>query len=296
MGLENQFEQFVKAGLYLRGWSPKTASLYRQAFLCFTRFQESLGDSLESGSVRPDGLTKAYLEAWVVWMRQNGRTPAGCNIYACVFNSFCSWLNEQGLLKEHIKLKKLKSFAPPVTVLTETEIRRLLATKPKRLTYLRTWVLIVLMLDTGCRIDEALNLKASDVDFDNLLLTVLGKGSKVRRLPFSPDLRKHLWPYSQKATGRFLFGTRTGTRITYRNAYRGIKACCKVAGIEGQHIHPHNFRHTFACTFIKRGGSVVMLSRILGHASITTTQTYLRGLQIEDFQEEHARLSPLAQM
>lgn len=147
------------------------------------------------------------------------------------------------------------------------------------------------MLDTGCRIDEALNLKASDVDFDNLLLTVLGKGSKPRRIPFSEDLRRHLWPYSQKITTRFLFGTKTGTRVTYRNAYRNIKACCATAGVIGEHVHPHNFRHKFACTFIKRGGSVVALSRILGHSSITTTQTYLRGLQIGDFQEQR-HLSP----
>jgi len=87
--------------------------------------------------------------------------------------------------------------------------------KPKRLTYLRTWILIVVMPDTGCRIDEALNPKASDVDFDNMLLTVLGKGGKTRRIPFSSDLRRHLWPYSQNVETHFLFGTRTDTRLTY---------------------------------------------------------------------------------
>lgn len=301
MDLHKLFGQFIQAGLYLRGWSPKTASLYQQAFLCFTRFQAAQRDS---GAVAPadadlvviasSPLTKSSLEAWVVWMRQQGRTPAGCNIYTCVFNSFCSWLNEQGLLKERIKIRKLKSHAPPVQVLSEVEVRKLLAAKPKRLTYLRTWVLIAVMLDTGCRIDEALNLTPADVDFDNLLLTVLGKGGKTRRIPFSSELRRHLWPYSQKINGRFLFGTRTNTRITYRNAYRNIKKCCENVGVIGTHVHPHNFRHTFACNHVKRGGSVVALSRILGHSSITTTQVYLRGLQIEDFTQGQAHLSPLA--
>jgi hypothetical protein len=94
MDLQKLFEQFVKAGLYLRGWSPKTASLYRQAFQCFHRFQESLRTG-ETAQEIPGPLTKAHLEAWLIWMRANGRTPAGCNIYTCVFNSFCSWLNEQ---------------------------------------------------------------------------------------------------------------------------------------------------------------------------------------------------------
>lgn len=291
MSLESLFDQFVQSGLYLRAWSPKTASLYRQAFTCFQRFQQSLRSAVAENS--GNELTKAQLETWVMWMRQNGRTPAGCNIYSCVFNSFCSWLKEQGLMTQQIKIKKLKDHPKPVTVFSDLEIRRLLAGKPKRLTYLRTWILIMLMLDTGCRIDEALKLTSSDIDFDNLLLTVLGKGNKMRRIPFSADLRRHLWPYCQHIDTRYIFGTRTNTRITYRNAYRNIVACWKAAGVEGEHVHPHNCRHTFACTFIKRGGSVVALSRILGHTSITTTQTYLRGLQIEDFvQERH--LSPLA--
>lgn len=92
-----------------------------------------------------DLLTKAHLEAWVIWMRQNGRTPAG-NLYTCVFNSFCSWLNEQGPLK--IKIKKLKSHSPPVTVFADTEVRQFMLSKPKRMTYQRTWILITVMLDT----------------------------------------------------------------------------------------------------------------------------------------------------
>jgi integrase len=48
--------------------------------------------------------------------------------------------------------------------------------------------MIVLMLDTGCRIDEVLNLKNEDVDFDNLLVTVLGKGNKMRRIPFKIEI------------------------------------------------------------------------------------------------------------
>jgi hypothetical protein len=79
-------------------------------------------------------------------MRQNGRTQAGCNIYTCVFNSFCSWLNEQGLLKEQIRIKKLKSHAPPVTVFSDLEIKKLMTNKPRRLTYLRTWLLIVIRI------------------------------------------------------------------------------------------------------------------------------------------------------
>lgn len=299
MSVEKLFEQFVQSGLYLRAWSPKTAILYRQAFQNFQRFQQSLRETPEPPNESGKVISKAQLEAWVVWMRQSGKTPAGCNIYICVFNAFSSWLKEQGHVREHLRLAKLKNHPKPVQVLSEAEIRLLLSRKPKRLLYLRTWTFILMLLDTGCRIDEILSLPRAGVDFDNLLLTVIGKGNKTRKIPFSSEGRKHLWTFCQKWEARngkhpLLFSTERGNGIKYRNAYRDLKACFRVAGVEGEHIHPHNLRHTFACTYIKRGGSVVALSRILGHSSITTTQTYLRGLQIDDFGEAR-HLSPLSQ-
>jgi integrase/recombinase XerD len=276
MDLEKRFAEFLQAGLYLRGWSHKTPVIYRRAF---ASFQQSLGSEPVQGPI-----AKAQLEAWIVSRRQAGMSPAGVNIYIRAMNAFCSWLKENGYVAEHIVLRQLKNQPKPVTVFSEAEIRALLTHKPKRLSYLRTWTMIVLMLDTGCRIDEVLNLKKSDVDFDNLLLTVNGKGSKIRRVPLSVEGRKHLWTYCQKSQTDYVFGTRTGTRITYRNAYRGIKHCFAALGVVGSHVHPHNLRHSFACHYIKKGGSVVALSRILGHSSISTTQGYLRGLQVEDFE------------
>lgn len=295
MDVAKRFESFVQSGLYLRGWSTKTPVIYRRAF---ASFQQSLRCARCEG-VPPSAtgvpgavvITKAQLEIWIVWMRQRGLSPAGVNMYIRAMNAFCSWLKEQGDVSEHIVLKQLKYHLKPVTVFSPTEIKTLLANKPKRFTYLRTWIMIALMLDTGCRIDEVLGLEVSSVDLDNLLITVHGKGSKVRRIPFSVEMRKHLFRYLQKHEGRFVFSTRSGTRVSYRNAYRNIKLCFKTIGIEGEHVHPHNLRHSFACNFVKRGGSIFMLSRILGHSSVTTTQGYLRGLQVEDLTHH----SPLGQ-
>lgn len=69
---------------------------------------------------------------------------------------------------------------------------------------------------------------------------------------------------------------------------------CHAAGVDGAHVHPHNFRHAFASTYIRRGGDIYRLSRILGHSTISTTQLYLRSMGIEHLQENHAKLSPLS--
>jgi integrase/recombinase XerD len=56
---------------------------------------------------------------------------------------------------------------------------------------------------------------------------------------------------------------------------------------------PHTLRHTFACEYLRRGGNLEFLRRILGHGSILTTQKYLRSLGVEDLQAAHEGLSPL---
>jgi site-specific recombinase XerC len=111
MDLQKAFEQFIQAGLYLRGRSPKTPIIYRRELASFTSFQTSLREHLPDAAVgggpTTDSLTKAHLEAGVVSMRQNGMSPAGCNIYIRAMNAFCSWLLEQELLKSPIRLKQL---------------------------------------------------------------------------------------------------------------------------------------------------------------------------------------------
>src|SRR5688500_17046459 len=94
MSLEKLFDSYLRAGIYLRGWSPKTAVVYRRAF---TSFQQSLRIA---GSEELGSATKAQLEAWVVGMRQRGMSPAGCNIYIRAMNAFGSWLKEEGLRAE----------------------------------------------------------------------------------------------------------------------------------------------------------------------------------------------------
>src|SRR5688500_6531072 len=94
------------------------------------------------------------------------------------------------------------------------------------------------MLDTGCRTDEVLQLESWAIDFENLLLTVNGKGGKQRKVPFSPETRKRLWAYCLQLQGQYVFGTRSDTKLTYRNAYRNMKLCFERVGIRGAHAHP----------------------------------------------------------
>jgi integrase/recombinase XerC len=122
----------------------------------------------------------------------------------------------------------------------------------------------------------------------------MGKGAKERTVPFSHALRPFLFRWLQKApASTYAFATRSGGRLTARNACRDISALCQRAGVR-THCHPHLFRHQFAATSIQQGGDIYRLSRLLGHTALSTTQLYLRSLGVEDLRTGRERLTPLA--
>ena len=290
------FEDFIRSGKYLKSWSPKTERSYRQAY---SSFQASLAARIPA--VEASGSPcKTDLEAWVVWMKQKGFSNGGINCYLRAMNSFLSWLKSEEVLPTSLRIKLLPNPPKPLRGFSDLEIRSLLSFRPRGFTQIRTWTLVNTLLDTGCRIDELLGcLKASDVNFDECILTVSGKGSKKRHVPFSLELRKLLFRYKMvnvKTHNGNFFCTRDGARLSYRNTYRDIKNLCAKAGVVGEHVHPHAMRHCFATTYIRRGGDIYRLSRILGHTSISTTQIYLRSMGIEQIGENHSSLSPLSKI
>jgi integrase len=171
--------------------------------------------------------------------------------------------------------------------MSDADLRRLLSYPTRN----RAWILIVLILDTGLRIDEALGLERRNVDLERSTLKVVGKGRKERLVPISSALRKHLWRWLRQSSGRYVFGTRYGGRLSYRNAYRDVTGICQVLGVVA---HPHAFRHCFAVSYSRNGGDIYKLSRILGHASITTISLYLRSMGLDALKEGHEQLSPLS--
>jgi integrase/recombinase XerD len=214
-------------------------------------------------------------------------------MYARSVNSFLTWANAEGLLPERLRIRLLPDPPKPLTPISDTEIRRLVTFRPDGRLQVRTWTLVVLLLDTGLRIDEALRLDRSSVDLHNCMIRVRGKGNRERLVPMSLECRKRLYLLLKGTKADPVFPTFSGLALTSRNAYRDIKTVCAAAGVKGSHIHPHAFRHCFAVTYIRRGGDIYRLSRLLGHASITTTQRYLRSMGFDAISEGHQRLSPL---
>lgn len=180
------FEQFLRERTYLKNVTPRTLVWYQVAFKSY-------------GAVHPadDLPSRASLQAFVISLRERGIRPVTCNTYIGAMNAYCVWLKEEGRLREPVKLQKLRVEKRVLDLLTEPQMRQLIGFKPKTYRETRLHLAVLLILDTGLRISEALNLRHTDIDADNLILKVFGKGQKERLVPFSPELRKRLYRFEQ---------------------------------------------------------------------------------------------------
>lgn len=290
--LGNLFKQFLKERIYLKAVTPKTRIWYESSWKAFQASQAAIDEEI------PSSLTKARLQAFVVYMRDRGRRPRSVNTYLQALNAFAKWLHEESHAPERVRIKPLKVEKRVLVTLTEPQIRQLLGYKPRAYAEWRVHTLDCLLLDAGLRIEEALGLKVNEVDFDNLLITVDGKGQKQRRIPFSFEMRKRLYRFmkvreTQGIRSELVFASRDDTRWLQRNALRSHYLLLDKAGV--QRCGFHRLRHTMATQYLKAGGELVRLSKQLGHTQITTTMAY-EHLLTEDLQAPHQKLSILSRL
>jgi integrase/recombinase XerD len=112
-------------------------------------------------------------------------------------------------------------------------------------------------------------------------------------VPFSFELRRHLWRWKQINRCDLVFATQQGRHIAHRNTLRDVRDLCEDLGIVAPARLLHSFRHTFAVNYIRRGGSVFHLQKMLGHSTLEMTRRYA-NLVTADLSAVHEKLSLLA--
>jgi integrase/recombinase XerD len=178
--MDQLFAQFCKEKEFLNGCSPRTIKFYKFCYMSWTRLVGSMA-------------TKQNSNQYIIALRESGISIFTINSYIRGLNSFFTWLAEN----EHCEAVKMKPLKAPKTVVktfTNEQIKRLLAFKPRTFHQHRLYAMLCLAIDTGCRIDELLTVKRANVDPENLLITVKGKGSKERTIPISLECRNELHP------------------------------------------------------------------------------------------------------
>lgn len=214
--------------------------------------------------------------------------------------AFSSWLEREGYLVENIlaRLKVPKAAEEEIQILTPEEIGLILSCcNPNTATGVRNRAAAYSMLDGGLRISEAANLKMANVDFDQGQVLVTGKGNKQRFVPLGNNAQKYLqrWIYHFRPEPLYpekdnVFLTLEGKPLT-DNSLRLLFTRLKIrTGIK--RLHAHLLRHTFATMYLRNGGDLISLQKILGHASLDMVRRYSH-LVNSDIKLKHRRYSPM---
>lgn len=238
---------------------------------------------------------------------RQGLSPATVNIRTRSLKCFLKFLYDEGHLSTNIapRLKLQKVPTDTIGSFTKEEMLLLLsATNQREFVGFRDYILMVVLFDTGMRINEVLNMLAKDIDFIHKSIHIPATHSKngqARTVPITKrtcDLLSTLLAENQEQFNQHsdhLFLARDGKPMTYLAAYTRISHYGKRVGITGTRVSPHTFRHTFAKMFILNGGDPFSLQKILGHHDMSMVRKYVQMTQ-SDLQKQHEKNSPLADL
>jgi integrase/recombinase XerD len=246
----------------------------------------------------------------VAALRERGVKPRSINTYRTALNAYFHWVAAEGdsdskccsACTLHFKLGKQNVEDRMLPTFSREQVQAIFTSKPVSSDMKRAQALAAILLDTGLRMAEALALRTCDVDLENMCVRVMGKGRKERQVPISVEGRKWIYGWlksqgmltAQKDVWPYLFACKSGAPLSHRNAQRDVAILCGKLAIDGVRCSPHTFRHTFAASYLRAGGNLEFLRRILGHTSILTTQKYLKSLGSEDLVRVHNSYSALS--
>jgi integrase/recombinase XerD len=287
--------------------SYKTQEVYENAWKFFGPRLQTFGQQTGTDADFDQAASRKAWEKRIVSLimtaideRQSGARPVSpitINVYLRAINTFLRWLRvEDEYLQFPWKVKELEvPKGDRREIFSDDDIERLQKYKPTSFSQTRAWTIAMLMLDCGIRIEEALSLTVADIDYDGDILRIVGKGNKARAVPISlikPVLNRYITKHMPERAA-YVFGTTSGKMMSQRNALRDIGVVQRAAKMT---LHSwHSFRHSFASGYLRRGGKIDKLQRILGHADLRTTSIYLHlgNEYLTDDHEMHSSLTPI---
>jgi site-specific recombinase XerD len=160
----------------------------------------------------------------------------------------------------------------------------------------RDHAILSTLIDCGLRANEVCQIKVDDLYFHQLLIHVKqGKGRKDRVVPMSAQAARVLTKHIAKRDNDspYLFSTVKSEQFSPNSLLQLVRRVAKAADVENPTVH--RFRHCFALSWLRNGGDVMTLQRVMGHADLATTRVYL-ALTTEDLQRSHQSASPLAHL
>ena len=244
-------------------------------------------------------LTGTDLARYRAHVTSSSLAPASQGQALAAVRSFLTWAGTMGahqlpgdVVRAALRTPRA-STQKPYQVLSEPEIAAVITAAKTP----RDRAILAVILGAGLRAAETVGLDVEDVQEDadgETVLHVHGKGRKDCTVPVRGDVARLVRAYLQE-TGRRLgdggplfrshdrgVGVRDRQRLSTRAVGYLVERATAAAGIEAKRISPHSMRHTYALRTLRAGGNVVAVSKLLGHASVATTQKYVDHLALSE--------------
>jgi len=282
----DKFRNYLEAE---KKYSILTVNAYTKDLEEFIDFLESTGASFNKN------IEYTFIRNWIVFLSKNKISPNSINRKISSLKAYFKFLVnikeiKRSPLRNHTSLRTKSKVVNPLNETEMKEVFELFKTSEKELT--RDSMIIDILYSTGLRRAELINLKKSDIYFDDQVIKVLGKRNKERLVPMLPGLVKKLKLYTKNIKeDSFLLQSNNGSKISPSTIYRVVNKYLRSISTKTK-ISPHVLRHTFATHILNNGADINSIKEILGHKSLASTQIYTKikiPTIVNDYMKNHPR-------
>ncbi|MBM7554905.1 tyrosine-type recombinase/integrase [Thalassobacillus pellis] len=291
---ENLFDIFLD-DCDLRNLRPDTQRYYRNELQAFKKVLTE-----QNIDPTPNNITKSIIQKnFIQYSIKQGLKTSSINTRLRAIRAFFNYLYKY----EHIELNPvselqlLSNRREVVETFSKTQINHLLKqVNFKTFTGVRDYTIMLLLLETGIRANECVNLNVDDIRWEDSMIVIRHtKNHRQRLVPFTAKMRKSLdrWLALRGVVEtRRIFITVDDTPLSRRQLYTRLRQYGELAKINNVRVSAHTFRHTFAKYCVEQGASIFDLQKLLGHSSMEMVRTYVNMFSTE-VRDNHRSFSPL---
>ena len=294
----------------VRNLSDKSVMAYKQSLKSYLKYLEERM-CLRDGDVTFDAFTREYVKNFIVWLRDRDYSPKSINLKLTAIRSFLKFCSQEdfelrGVYADVCTIKKLKESKKPIQYLQPSATTAILAAfSGATVKHRRNRMMLILLYDTGARVQELAELQVSSLFLNatNPYVLVCGKGKKSRNVPLMmrtvQHLRNYLNEFHPEGTENPLFFSNLDGK-PHKLSTDSISLILKTAADTARNtcnevpekVHCHLMRKTKAMDLYRAGIPLPFIMQLLGHESMSTTSGFYAFATLEMMSEAMNKATP----
>jgi len=277
--VEQEIDHFIRFLATERGLSDNYQLSTRRSL---TEFAAWVSSARQVTS--PQEVTQPLISDYLSTLKRSGLAAASIKLVVVALKIFFRFLAAKDAVArdptETLTLPRIERYLPET--LNELQVEQLIESiDMARPLGLRDRAMVELLYASGLRISELANARLENLNVEERILRVTGKGNKTRLVPVGGKACEALVSYItaerprlvKRRTGSEIFLSVRGTKLTTTRLWQIVKERARQSGLE-TNIYPHLLRHSFATHLLGNGADLRIIQELLGHADISTTQVY----------------------